>query len=227
MARTLPRLRSEVLAQIAEAISRPQPRWARRRLDVVRLIGEHQLTVVEIMRQVGVSRQTVFTYRDAVVAGGVPGLLTRGKARGNRSVVNGAVREAFQDRVNGVGFGSIAEVSRWIKECTGRVLTSSGAGKVLRRCGGELTACDGRRKGNRRPVPAPTLWQETAAGHRIRPALVYRYGPDYVELSLRAKNGWLVAEIPAPVWAEAAQCASWEKAVPQRTTTLIPPRDVS
>ena len=65
------------MAEIEAAWVQPQAEWARRRLLVVRLIGQHELMVAQIMRAADGSRQTVFTYRDKVVAEGVAGLLTR------------------------------------------------------------------------------------------------------------------------------------------------------
>ena len=67
MGRNLPELGQAVVAEIEEAWVRPQEEWARRRLLVVRLIAQHELTVAQIMRVADVSRQTVFTYRDKVV----------------------------------------------------------------------------------------------------------------------------------------------------------------
>ncbi len=55
-----------------DGVGAVRPDWARRRLLVVRLIAQHELTVAEIMKVADVSRQTVFTYRDKVVAGGGP-----------------------------------------------------------------------------------------------------------------------------------------------------------
>lgn len=75
MARTLPTLGEELVAQIETAWAQPQPDWARRRLLVERLIAQHELTVAEIMKIADVSRQTVFTYRDKLIAGGVAALL--------------------------------------------------------------------------------------------------------------------------------------------------------
>ena len=78
MARTLPKLGEDVVAEIEAAWAQPQEEWARRRL-VVRLIAQHELTVAQkIMRVADVCRQTVFVYRDKVVAAGVAGLLQRG-----------------------------------------------------------------------------------------------------------------------------------------------------
>lgn len=58
------------MAEIEKAWARPQEEWARKRLLVVRLIAQHELTVEQIMKVADVSRQTVFTYRDKVVAKG-------------------------------------------------------------------------------------------------------------------------------------------------------------
>ena len=44
MARKLPKLRAELMAEIEAAWVQPQDAWARRRL-VVRLIAQHELTV--------------------------------------------------------------------------------------------------------------------------------------------------------------------------------------
>ena len=94
MGRNLPELGQAVVAEIEEAWVQPQEEWARRRLLVVRLIAQHELTVAQIMRVADVSRQTVFTYRDKVVAGGVAGLLQRGHGGGPVPTVRGRGRRA-------------------------------------------------------------------------------------------------------------------------------------
>ena len=99
MARYLPKLGEAVAAEIEVAWAQPQPDWARRRLLVVRLIAQHELTVAQIMRVADVCRQTVFVYRDKVVAGGVAGLLRRGHAPGVQPAVRGAVQAEFLQRL--------------------------------------------------------------------------------------------------------------------------------
>ena len=66
-----------MVTQIEVAWQKPQPDWARKRLLVVRLIAQHHHSVAQIVEIAGVCRQTVFTYRDKVVAEGVDGLLKR------------------------------------------------------------------------------------------------------------------------------------------------------
>lgn len=138
MARTLPRLGETVVAEIETAWAQPQPDWARRRLLVVRLIAQHELTVAGIMRVADVSRQTVFTYRDKVVAGGVEGLLERGKAPGNPPVVRGAVKTEFLARLAEGKFRRAKDAQAWIKKRTRQALSESGVRKILRRLGGKL-----------------------------------------------------------------------------------------
>ena len=60
MARTLPKLGEQVVAEIEAAWAQSQEEWARRRRLVVRLIAQHELTVAQIMRVADVCRQTVF-----------------------------------------------------------------------------------------------------------------------------------------------------------------------
>jgi hypothetical protein len=72
------------VAEIEAAWCQPQEGWARRRLLVVRLIAQHELTVAQIMRVAEVSRLSVFTYRDDLVAGGVDALLSRKRAPGRK-----------------------------------------------------------------------------------------------------------------------------------------------
>src|SRR5260221_249653 len=99
MARKLPELGAKLVAEIELAWAKPQEAWARRRLLVVRLIARHELTVEQIMQVAEVSRQTVFTYRDTLLAGGVVALLSRGRAPGRRPAVRGAVAQEFIARL--------------------------------------------------------------------------------------------------------------------------------
>lgn len=126
------------MTEIEAAWAQPQADWARRRLLVVRLIAQHELTVAEIMRVADVSRQTVFTYRDKVVAGGVARLLERGKAPGNRPAVRGAVQTEFLARLAEGKFRRAKDAQAWIRKRTRKTLTESGVSKVLRRLGGKL-----------------------------------------------------------------------------------------
>lgn len=138
MGRSLPKLGDKVVAEIEAAWRQPQEDWARRRLLVVRLIAQHELTVAGIMRVADVCRQTVFVYRDKVVAGGVAGLLRRGKAPGRSPAVRGAVRTEFVQRLEAGQFRQARDAQAWIKKRTRRSLSESGVRKVLRRLGGKL-----------------------------------------------------------------------------------------
>ena len=138
MARKLPELGEALAGEIEAAWAKPQEEWARRRLLVVRLIAQHELTVAQIMRVADVSRQTVFTYRDTLVAGGVAALLTRRWAPGRVPTVRGAVAEEFVARLEAGQFHQAKDAQAWIKKRTRKRLTTSAVRQLLHRVGGKL-----------------------------------------------------------------------------------------
>lgn len=137
MARKIPELGAQLVAEIEVAWAKPQAAWAHRRLLVVRLIAQHELTVEQIARVADVSRQTVFTYRDAAVAGGVVALLTRKRAPGRMPTVRGAVAQEFITRLEAGKFRQARDAQAWIKKRTRQQLTESGVRQLLRRMGGK------------------------------------------------------------------------------------------
>ena len=114
------------MAAIEAAWAKPQEAWARRRLLVVRLIAQHELTVEQIGRVGEVSRQTVFTYRDKLVAGGVAALLSRQRAPGRRPTVRGAVATEFVARLEAGKFRQARDAQAWITKRTHQRLSESG-----------------------------------------------------------------------------------------------------
>jgi transposase len=138
MGRDLPALGEAVVAEIEAAWAQPQEDWARRRLLVVRLIAQHELTVAQIMKVADVSRQTVFTFRDKVVAGGVAGLLQRGHGGGPVPTVRGAVADELSERLAAGQFRQARDAQAWIKKRTRKHLSESGVRQLLRRLGGKL-----------------------------------------------------------------------------------------
>lgn len=127
-----------MIVEIEKAWRQAQPDWARQRLLVVRLIGQHELTAAQIMRVADVSRQTVFTYRDKVVAEGVAGLLKRDWKGARVPAVHGAVAAEFIRRLEAGQFRQARDAQAWIKKRTRRSLSESGVRKILRRLGGKL-----------------------------------------------------------------------------------------
>ncbi len=138
MARKLPILGAAVVAEIEAAWNQPQEEWARRRLLVVRLIAQHGHSVAKIMQIADVARQTVFTYRDKVVAGGVAELLKREWKGARVPTVRGAVAEEFIQRLEAGQFRQARDAQAWIKKRTRKNMSESGVRKVLRRLGGKL-----------------------------------------------------------------------------------------
>jgi transposase len=138
MSRTLPPLGPELVGEIEDHWNRTQPDWARKRLLVVRLIGQHEHTVAQIMKIAGVCRQTVFTYRDKVVSDGVEALLKRRWAGARKPAVHGAVAEEFVAKLEAGVFRQARDAQKWIAKRTRKNLTESGARKLMRRLGGKL-----------------------------------------------------------------------------------------
>ena len=126
------------MREIQAAWERPQADWARRRLLVVRLIAQHELTTEQIAKVAGVSRRSVFHYRDQAERGGVAELLTRDWAGGRTPAVRGAVAEEFIARLRGANSGGRGTLRRGSKKRTRKTLGMNGALKVLRRLGGKL-----------------------------------------------------------------------------------------
>ena len=127
-----------MVKEIETAWRQPQADWARRRLLVVRLIAQHELTSAQIARVADVSRKTVFNYRDMVRRAGVAGLLHRDWAGGRTPVVRGPVADEFVRRLEAGQFRQAKDAQAWIKKRTRQPISESGALKVLRRLGGKL-----------------------------------------------------------------------------------------
>jgi transposase len=138
MSRTMPVLGKELVEEIEAAWDKLQPDWARKRLLVVRLIAQHHHTAAQIMEIAGVSRQTVFTYRDKVVAEGVDGLLSREWAGARTPAVTGADAEEFIGKLEAGDFRQARDARKWIARRTGKKLTESGVRKLMHRLGGKL-----------------------------------------------------------------------------------------
>ena len=77
--RTLPMLGEELVRQLEAAWRERQPDWARKRLLLLRLIGQHEHTSGEIMKIVGVCRDTFFRWRDMAMKGGWRGCSSAGE----------------------------------------------------------------------------------------------------------------------------------------------------
>ena len=136
--RTLPKLGKEIVEQVEAAWVEPQADWARKRLLVVRLIAQHEHTAAEIMKITGVSRQTVFTYRDTVIEKGVEGLLKRGWAGARQPAVRGVLTQEFLEKLEEGKFRQARDAQAWIKKRTRKTLSESGVRQLIRRLGGKL-----------------------------------------------------------------------------------------
>ncbi len=138
MARSLPALGAQLVTRIEDEWEKPHPDWARKRLLVVRLIAQHKHGVAQIAEIAGVSRQTVFTYRDTVVEEGVEGLLKRQWAGARVPAVTGADADEFTRKLEAGDFRQARDAQKWIARRTRKNLTESGVRKLMHRLGGKL-----------------------------------------------------------------------------------------
>jgi transposase len=138
MARTLPKLGDDLVLQIEQAWEQTHPDWARKRLLVVRLIAQHHHTVAEIMEIAGVSRQTVFTYRDKLTGEGLHSLLKRNWAGARTPAVHGELAEKFIEELKAGKFRQARDARKWIERRTRKKLTEGGVRKLIHRLGGKL-----------------------------------------------------------------------------------------
>ena len=125
------------MAEIEAAWAKPQAAWARRRLLVVPLIAPHELTVAPIARVAEVSRQTVFTCRDTLLAGGVPALLSCKRAPGRKPAGLGAVATEFVARLAAGKFRQARDARAWITKRTRQRLSERRVRQFLHRLGGQ------------------------------------------------------------------------------------------
>ncbi len=136
--RTLPPLGSELVKEIDLAWEQPQADWARKRLLVVRLIARHELNADQIAEVAGVSRPSVFNYRDKVVREGVTGLLTRKWAGARKPLVSGALAEELAEKLDAGKIRRVKDAQAWLEKRARRTLTITGMRDTLKRLKGRL-----------------------------------------------------------------------------------------
>ena len=138
MARILREIGKNKLEELASAWAQPQPEWARKRLLVLRLIAQHELSAVQIAAAVGVSRATVFNYLETEESSGVTALLTRGHSGGPDPTLGGKEQVAFVEQLQLGKFRRAKEAQAWIKARTKKSLALSSVYKLLGKAGGVL-----------------------------------------------------------------------------------------
>ena len=138
MARILRKLGEQIVADVAAASAQPQPAWAQRRLLVLRLIAQHELSAAQIAEVVGISRATVFNYLDTAETQGVAALLQRGHSGGPESTLAGEDHVAFVEQLRAGKFRRAKEAQAWIERRTKRRLALSSVYTLLGKAGGVL-----------------------------------------------------------------------------------------
>ena len=138
MARILRKLGEQTVTELTAAWARPQPEWARRRLLVLRLIAQHELSAAQIAEAVGISRATVFNYLDTAETRGVAALLKRGHSGGPEPTLAGDDHAAFVEQLRAGQFRRAKEAQAWIVRRTKRRLALSSVYTLLGKAGGVL-----------------------------------------------------------------------------------------
>jgi len=138
MARILRELGETVRKELAVAWEEPQLEWARRRLLVLRLIAQHELSAAQIAEAVGISRATVFNYLETAQEAGVAALLQRGHSGGPEATLVGADHTAFVEQLRQGKFRRVKEAQAWIKQRTKKTLALSTVYALLGKAGGVL-----------------------------------------------------------------------------------------
>ena len=131
--RTLPPLGAALVDEIELAWHQPQTDWARKRLLVVRLIARHDMTAEEIAQVAGVSRPTVFNYRNKVMAEGLKALLTRHYLGGREPLVRGALAEELTEKLDAGKIRRVKDAQAWLEKRARRTLGREGMRLTLKK----------------------------------------------------------------------------------------------
>jgi hypothetical protein len=121
---------------------------------VVRLIAQHELTVAQIAWVSEVSRQTVFTDREMLLAGGVASPLSRKRAQGQGADGARCGGDGIYHTAGGGQIRQARNAHAWIVKRMRHRLSESGARHLLRRVDGKLKV---PRKSHTKKDPAE--WQ--------------------------------------------------------------------
>ena len=138
MARPLPNLGLDRVAELETAWAKRTEGWERKRLQVIRLVAQHKLNAEEIAEAVDVGRATVFRYISAFIKGGVEALLKREHKGGRTGTLKAEDYEAFLDELRMGRFRRATEARTWIEKRTGKSLSLPSVYQLLGKVGGVL-----------------------------------------------------------------------------------------
>jgi transposase len=115
MARTLPVLGEDKVAELNEAWKKKHSDRARKRLRVIRLVAEHEFKAERIAGIAGVSRASVFNWLDLFLQGGVAALLTFGKSTGRPAPIPTEVSERLGEAIKTSPMRTAGQICDWLK----------------------------------------------------------------------------------------------------------------
>jgi transposase len=103
------------MGELERAWRQPHDERSRRRLQVLRLVAQHQLNAVQIAGAVGCGRRSVFRYIGRFMAGGVDALLERHYEKNGRPArLDAAGAEQLRGKLEKGGFKWAKEAQGWL-----------------------------------------------------------------------------------------------------------------
>jgi transposase len=114
--RTLPILGEERVKELKEVWRQKHDERSRKRLQVIRLVAQHELNAGQIAQATGMHRCTVFRYIDSYMQGGVEQLLGVNYAkRPSRARMSEATQQALKEQLHKGNFKRAKEAQAWLK----------------------------------------------------------------------------------------------------------------
>jgi len=112
--RRLQKFGEELIEELEQAWECEHDERERKKLQVIRLVAQHELTAKQIGEAVGVCRASVFEYIKKFTEGGVAGLLAVDYEREGRGSVDAETLEAMQWELYEGNFVRAKDAQRWL-----------------------------------------------------------------------------------------------------------------
>ena len=124
--------------ELEEAWGKKLKGWERKRLQVIRLALKHKYSAREIGEIEDINRSTVFEYIKSFREGGIEGLLSREYSPGKPGALDKELKKEFIEKLKEGAFIRAKEAREWIKEKTGKELSTKTVYYHLGKVGGVL-----------------------------------------------------------------------------------------
>jgi len=123
--RVLPKFGEERVRELELAWKQKHDERGRKRLQVIRLVAQHQLKASQIAQAAGVGRRSVFNYIESFIKGGVAALLATHYEREKRGSVDTRTQEALREQLRQGTFKRAKEARAWLENRSIKLSLSS------------------------------------------------------------------------------------------------------